>query len=144
LSFGFGTGLSQIAPGTFGTLIGFPLYYLIFDLNQNYQLTILGLLFIGGIVLCHITGNELGVADHPGIVVDEYICFAFVLVFTPPTMMWWMISFVTFRFFDIVKPWPASWIDKNMKNGWGVMLDDLVAALFTIGFLMMANYFFKS
>ena len=136
LSFGFGTGLLPVAPGTFGTLVGFPLFVCLMGMSQFAQLTFLGLLFVVAVAICQITGKAVGEPDHPGIVIDEYVCFAMVLTYVPATPLWWIAAFVAFRFFDILKVWPASWIDKNLKNGFGVMLDDLVAAIFSIGVLV--------
>lgn len=130
LSFGFGTGLSPKAPGTVGTLVGFPLYMVISPFPAGIQAVILVILFVIGIRLCDITGRAVGEVDHSGIVWDEIVCFAMVLVVTPIEPLWWLLAFVAFRFFDIVKPWPASWIDNNVKTGFGVMADDLVAAIY--------------
>jgi phosphatidylglycerophosphatase A len=89
---------------------------------------------------CHTTGEAVGEPDHSGIVIDEIVCFAIVLVFVPAAPLWWASAFGAFRFFDIVKIWPASWVDNNFKNGFGVMLDDLVAALFSIAVLTVAQF----
>jgi len=142
-AFGFGTGLSPVAPGTVGTLVGFPLYYAIFALPVLAQVVILAALFVVGIWVCNFTGNAVDEADHPGIVWDEIVCFALVLVFTPASPLWWIAAFVAFRFFDIFKLWPASWIDNNMKNGLGVMTDDLVAAFYAIAVIQVAQPFFN-
>ena len=139
-SFGFGTGLSPVAPGTFGTLVGFPLFSLLMDMSQFAQMAVLGVLFVVGMVMCQITGKAVGEPDHSGIVIDEYVCFAMVLTFVPATPLWWATAFGVFRFFDIVKMWPASWVDNNFKNGFGVMLDDLVAAAFSIAVLVGAQF----
>ncbi len=138
-SFGFGTGLSPVAPGTFGTLVGFPLFFLLMGMSHFAQMSVLGVLFFVGVVMCHITGKAVGEPDHSGIVIDEYLCFAMVLTFVPATPLWWAAAFGAFRFFDIVKIWPASWVDNNFKNGFGVMFDDLVAAAFSIAVLLGAQ-----
>jgi phosphatidylglycerophosphatase A len=136
ISFGLGSGLSPKAPGTVGTLLGFPLFATLMSLGILTQLVLLTIMFMVGVVCCHITGKVIGEPDHSGIVIDEIVCFAMVLVFVPATPLWWSAAFATFRFFDIVKIWPANWVDKNFKNGFGVMLDDLVAALYSIGVLL--------
>ncbi len=100
------------------------------------QLSLLALLFVLGVVCSQITGEAVGEPDHGGIVIDEIVCFAIVLVFVPATLLWWIAAFVAFRFFDILKIWPASWVDRTFKNGFGVMFDDLVAALFSVGVLV--------
>lgn len=136
ISFGLGTGLSPKAPGTVGTLLGFPLFAALMSMGMAAQLVMLAILFMVGVVCCQITGKAVGEPDHGGIVIDEIVCFAMVLVFVPASPLWWSAAFGTFRFFDIVKIWPANWVDKTFKNGFGVMLDDLVAALFSIGVLL--------
>lgn len=139
ISFGLGSGLSPKAPGTVGSLVGFPLFASLMTMTMSTQLLVLGVLFAFGVVCCQITGEAVGEPDHGGIVIDEIVCFAMVLVFVPATLLWWSAAFGTFRFFDIVKIWPANWVDKTFKNGFGVMFDDLVAALFSIGVLTVAQ-----
>ncbi|NDP46851.1 MAG: phosphatidylglycerophosphatase A [Sulfuriferula multivorans] len=141
VAFGFGSGLSPVAPGTVGSLVGFPLYYVMSGLPMLTQAVILAVLFLVGIWICAVTGKAVGEADHPGIVWDEIACFAMVLAITPMTPIWWAGAFAAFRFFDIVKIWPASWVDNNLKNGFGVMLDDLVAAMYAILVIVGFRYF---
>jgi phosphatidylglycerophosphatase A len=129
LSFGFGSGLARKAPGTFGTLAAFPLYWVL-----SLRLTDLGLLvffvlaFGLGILICDKTGKALGAADYGGIVWDEIVAFMLVLFFTPPGWAWSLLAFVLFRLFDIVKPPPIRYFDSNWHGGLGVMFDDLLAA----------------
>jgi phosphatidylglycerophosphatase A len=143
ISFGLGSGLSPVAPGTVGTLIGFPLFVAMMGMTMTTQLALLALLFVSGAVCCQITGKAVGEPDHGSIVIDEIVCFTMVLVFVPASPMWWGSAFGAFRFFDILKIWPANWIDKTMKNGFGVMLDDLIAALFSIGVLLSLQLLIK-
>ena len=132
LSLGFGTGLSRFAPGTIGTLIGFPLFLILSPLPPLLQGVVLAGLFIAGCFLCDYTGKALGVSDHGGIVWDEIIAYAIVLKTVPFQWQWWLGAFVAFRLFDILKPWPIRWFDQRLKNGFGVMFDDLLAALYAI------------
>ena len=88
--------------------------------------------FIGGVLACHRTGQDLGVVDHGSIVWDEIVPFWLVLVFCPAHWLWQTTAFFLFRFFDIVKPQPARYFDTQVKNGFGVMTDDLVAAGYTL------------
>ncbi len=129
-----------MAPGTVGTLVGFPLYWIIQILPFEMQAVILSLCFVVGIWICDVAGKAVGEADHSGIVWDEIACFAGVLAFVPFALSWWIGAFVSFRFFDIIKIWPASWIDNNIKNGFGVMLDDLVAAAYAVLALTIVHY----
>jgi phosphatidylglycerophosphatase A len=129
ISFGFGSGLARKAPGTFGTLAAFPLYWLIAPLLSSEELLLaLVLAFALGVWVCDITGKMLGVADYGGIVWDEIVSFMLVLFFTPPGWYWALLAFVLFRIFDIVKPPPIRYFDSNWHGGLGVMFDDLLAA----------------
>ncbi|MDO9221372.1 MAG: phosphatidylglycerophosphatase A [Thiobacillus sp.] len=130
IAFGFGSGLAPKAPGTFGTLLGWPLYWLIVAAAPDLpnQLILLIASFLLGIWACGRSGRTLGVADHGGMVWDEIVAFALVLLFTPPGWVWAGVAFLLFRFFDILKPWPIRLADRRLKNGFGVMFDDLLAA----------------
>ncbi len=129
---GFGSGLAKKAPGTFGTLVGLPLFWLISIYSVPIQLTIISALFLIGIYFCDVTGKALGVVDHGGIVWDEIVAMMLVLTFTPNQWQWWLTSFLLFRLFDIWKPYPILQCDKKLKNGFGVMFDDLLAAIYAI------------
>jgi phosphatidylglycerophosphatase A len=133
LAFGFGSGLARKAPGTFGTLVAFPMYwYLAPRLTDAVFLLVLVWAFAIGVRVCDITGKALGVADYGGIVWDEIVAFTLVLFFTPPGWYWSLLSFVLFRFFDIVKPPPIRYFDSNWHGGLGVMFDDLLAAGYSL------------
>ena len=129
---GFGSGLAPKAPGTFGTLVGLPLFWLISGYALNIQLTIIAALFIIGIYFCDVTGKALGVADDGAIVWDEIVAMMLVLVFAPFTWLGWLMAFLLFRLFDIWKPYPICYFDAKLKNGFGVMFDDLLAAIYAI------------
>lgn len=129
LAFGFGSGLARRAPGTFGTLAAFPIYwYLAPRLSDAMFLLVLAGSFAIGVRACDITGKALGVSDYGGIVWDEVVAFLLVLFFTPPGWEWSLLAFALFRFFDIVKPPPIRYFDSNWHGGLGVMFDDLLAA----------------
>ena len=129
---GFGTGLAPKAPGTLGTLIGYPLFWLISVYALSTQLIIISALFLIGIYFCGVTGKALGVSDHGGIVWDEIVAMMLVLAFTPNQWQWWLVAFLLFRLFDIWKPFPIRQFDAKLKNGFGVMFDDLLAAIYAI------------
>jgi phosphatidylglycerophosphatase A len=133
VAFGGGAGLSPVAPGTVGTLVAFPLFWLI---NQNLDpvqfLLLIDIMFIAGIWCCSLTGKVLGIHDHSGIVWDEIVAFLLVLFFTPDNLVWQAFAFLLFRLFDILKPQPIRYYDKKLRNGFGVMFDDLLAAFFTL------------
>lgn len=133
LSLGFGSGLSPWAPGTAGTLAAWVLYPVLrAPLSEFVFLALLVSLFLVGILAAERTGRALGVPDHGAIVWDEMVAMWLVLVFTPNTLAWQALAVGLFRFFDIVKPPPVRWADRKLKGGFGVMVDDLLAAGYTL------------
>jgi phosphatidylglycerophosphatase A len=141
LAFGFGSGLAGKAPGTFGTLVAFPIYwYLAPRLSDALFLFVLIWSFAIGVWVCDITGKALGVADYGGIVWDEIVAFVLVLFFTPPGWMWSLLAFALFRFFDVIKPPPIRYFDSNWHGGMGVMFDDILAA----GYALLCMALIKS
>lgn len=133
LACGLGSGLSPFAPGTAGTLLAWLMFPWLHTLLTDAQmLGALVIAFVVGVLACDRTGRDLGVADHGGIVWDEMVPFWLVLTLAPHGIAWQLAAFLLFRVFDIVKPPPAGWIDGSIKNGFGVMLDDLVAAGYTL------------
>lgn len=144
LSFGFGSGLSPIGPGTMGTLVAFPVFYYLkpwFGYSEGLFLLFIGQLFLLGIWLCGKTGKAIGEADHPGIVFDEIVAFMLVLFFTPDGFLWQACAFVLFRFFDILKPPPIAYYDRVLHGGFGVMFDDLLAAFYALLCLALLKSF---
>ena len=136
---GFGSGLSPWAPGTAGTLFAWLSYGWLRPYFSDLgfaQLLLLALLL--GIYVCDKTGRDLGVPDHGAMVWDEIVPFWAVLFVCPTGTGWALWAFLLFRFFDIVKPPPARNIDRALKNGFGVMADDVVAAAYTL--LTLALY----
>jgi phosphatidylglycerophosphatase A len=126
---GFGSGLSPRAPGTVGTLFAWLAYPLLSQsLGELQILLFLAFAFVAGALAVHRTGIDLGVTDHGSIVWDEIVSFWLVLLLCPQHWLWQTTAFCLFRFFDIVKPQPARYFDEQVKNGFGVMCDDLVAA----------------
>jgi phosphatidylglycerophosphatase A len=133
IAFAGGIGLVPFAPGTFGTLLAFPLYALLALFASDLtQILVFIVFFFIGTKACETTGRALGVADHGGMVWDETVAFMLVLFFTPAGWLWQLAAFVLFRFFDIVKPPPIRHFDRALKNGFGVMFDDLLAAGYTL------------
>jgi len=132
-AFGFGTGALPWAPGTFGTLAAVPLYLLLRPLPLAIYLAVILIGFLLGVWLCERTSRDLGVHDHSGIVWDEIIGFLLTMAFAPPGWFWLLVGFVLFRLFDIVKPWPIRTVDRQLGGGLGIMLDDLLAALYALG-----------
>lgn len=137
LAFGFGAGLMPKAPGTWGTLVAFPFFALVHVGGTAAVLAAAAVFFVIGIWAAAVSGRDLGVADHGGIVIDEIAAFLLVLAFTPPGLAWWMTAFLLFRLFDIVKPWPIRLADQTIKGGFGVMFDDVLAAAYAIALVQI-------
>lgn len=133
VSFGFGVGLIRFAPGTFGTLLALPLYwYALREYATGDAFLILAVLFAIGAWACSITGRNLGVADHGGMVWDEVVAFLLILLIAPEAPGWQASAFLLFRFFDVVKPSPIREFERRVKGGFGVMADDILAAGYTL------------
>lgn len=141
LSFGFGSGLSPKAPGTFGTLAAIPLYLLLMQLSWPVYLAVVVVTFFVGVYLCGETAKALGVHDHGGIVWDEFVGFWITMFMAPAGWLWLVAGFVLFRFFDIVKPWPIRWLDRSVSGGFGIMIDDVLAGLYALALLQLTALF---
>lgn len=140
ISLGFGSGLSPIAPGTAGTLMAIPLYIFMLNVTEWSYLSplvfmsVVLAMFLVGVACSHYTGKALGVTDHGAIVWDEVVGFFITMFAIPPhatNLIWLVTGFFVFRFFDIVKPWPIRWVDTFVKGGFGVMLDDVLAGIYS-------------
>lgn len=131
LAFGFGSGLAKKMPGTFGTVAAIPLYLLLLQTSsQGYWLaTLLSVLL--GIYICDQAAKKLQVHDFGGIVWDEIAGFLITMIGLPFSWQTLLAGFVLFRLFDIVKPWPIRWLDQQVQGGLGIMLDDVLAGVFS-------------
>jgi phosphatidylglycerophosphatase A len=133
IALGFGSGLAPKAPGTFGALLGWLLARgMLEHADTATYFVIVAVAFFVGAWACHITGPKLGAPDHGALVWDEVVAMMLVIWFVPSSLVMQFFGFLIFRFFDIVKPPPISYFDRRYKNGFGVMLDDLIAAGFTL------------
>jgi len=128
----FGAGLVPFASGTWGTLAALPFAYVIW-LVGGWMLLLLATIAVSALGVwasSHVT-DKLAVKDPGFIVIDEVAGMWLTLLFAPFEIWAWVLAFFLFRAADIVKPFPASWADRNVKGGLGVMLDDLLAALWS-------------
>jgi phosphatidylglycerophosphatase A len=133
IALGAGAGLAPMAPGTFGTLVAIPLALLLRAYAGAVEFVVaIVILSVVGVWAAQVTGRHLGVPDHGAIVVDEIAAFLLVLFLVGPDWNRVAFAFLIFRLFDIVKPPPIRQLDAAMKNGVGVMLDDLLAAGYTL------------
>ena len=140
LALGFGSGLSPKGPGTAGTIVGVALYWPLAGVSHAVFLAIVATAFVAGIWLCGRTATALGVHDHPAIVWDEIVGYWFTMAFVDPGILAAVLGFVVFRIFDIFKPWPIGVLDRRVHGGLGIMLDDLLAAVFGIIVLAFIEY----
>lgn len=127
LAYGFGSGLSPWAPGTLGTIAAIPLYLLLRPLPLAWYIAVLSLLFFIGIWACGRTALELGEHDPSAIVWDEVLGYLVTMIAAPRGWGWVLLGFVLFRFFDILKPWPIHVLDRKVKGGLGIVIDDILA-----------------
>ncbi len=142
LAFGFGSGLAPFAPGTVVTLMAIPLYLLMQSLTLPLYLLVTTIVCVVGIWICGKSSDLLGVHDHSGIVWDEFAGYFITMIAAPPGWLWIIIGFALFRLFDIWKPWPISVLDKQVHGGLGIMVDDILAGVFSLLCLqLIAGYF---
>lgn len=138
LAFGFGSGLSPWAPGTAGTLLAIPLYLLVAHWSLPVYTGFIVLTIVLGTWFCDAASRELDVHDHPGIVWDEFVGYWITMWALPTTWTWMVAGFVVFRILDITKPWPIGLLDKKVKGGFGIMIDDIVAGVLACAMLHLA------
>lgn len=131
IAFGFGTGAIPVAPGTFGTLIAVPFYLALRTLPLNLYLVLLAIIIVGSMWLCDRVSKEIKVDDHQGMCLDEIVGFLVTMANAPHGVIWIVIGFILFRFFDIVKPWPIRFIDNKIHGGIGAILDDVLAGVYS-------------
>lgn len=144
LAVGFGAGLIKPAPGTWGSLIGLVVAILLWNLTASslFFIMLSTSLFIAGCYICRQTSDDLGVHDDGRIVWDEIVAILLMFAFLPEyNMTAYLMAFVSFRFFDIVKPYPIRYFDEKLTTGLGIMFDDLLAAIYALILLHFIYYF---
>jgi phosphatidylglycerophosphatase A len=142
LAFGLGSGCAPKAPGTFGTLAAVPLYLLLAQLPLHPYIAVVLVAFVAGIWICGKTSRDIGVHDPGGIVWDEFVGFWITMILAPPGWQWLLAGFILFRVFDILKPFPIGLLDKRVKGGLGIMLDDVLAGVYACGCLQTLTLLF--
>ena len=123
-----------------GTLVAIPFAIALKQLDSLLFWVVLIALFWLGVWLCGEVSKKLGVHDHGGIVWDEMVGYWLAVAFIPLQWPWLLAAFVLFRVFDIFKPWPIRQLDKNVSGGFGIMIDDVLAAIYTLISLALAQY----
>lgn len=130
LSSNAGLGYAPVASGTFGTLAGIPTFYYLSRFPWPLQFFTLAALLFLSFWICDVAGKFYGEADDGRIVIDELLGYLITTAFLPFSWPVAILGFFWFRVFDILKPPPANWFDREMKNGVGVTMDDLIAGIY--------------
>ena len=151
----FGVGLIKYFPGTVGSLVTASLYYIFYVIKINYffLLFINLFLFFYSVWMINNLEGEFKEIDSKEIVIDEFlgqsvpILFFYIIFYEGSVsntffLIIVFLSFIGFRFFDILKPYPINYVDKNIKNGFGVILDDIIAGFFTLIVLYICIIFY--
>lgn len=140
VALGLGTGLAPFAPGTAGSLLALLPAWWCFPLSWSWRVAIVVAVAAVGVWICGASARRLGVHDHSAIVFDEIAGLLAASLATPArSLFWFALTFVFFRFFDIAKPWPIREVDHRMRGGAGIMLDDLMAAVYAAVCLMVSR-----
>ena len=141
---GLGTGLSPWMPGTLGSLLALIPCWFVAPLFWPIKLAIALLAFIAGVWVCGISSRRIGVHDHSGIVFDEIAAMLSITVLLSQSWLQLWIAFALFRVFDILKPWPIRDLDHRLRTGAGIMLDDLMAGVYSAACLGVIEYLLKA
>ncbi|MGS0690984.1 phosphatidylglycerophosphatase A family protein [Shewanella sp. 0m-4] len=142
LALGFGSGLAAKAPGTFGTIAAIPLYLLMAPLSLPWYIGLTVICMLAGFYICDKASKDMGVHDHGAIVWDEVVGLLITMIAAPAGWQWLAIGFLLFRLFDILKPWPIRWLDAKVHGGFGIMIDDVLAGIFSLLCLQGLAYYF--
>jgi len=139
---GFGVGYSPIAPGTLGTIIAIPVYHFLSNIvSPIYEITLIGFFFLS-VWISENAERVFGKQDDPRIVIDEMIGFLITMLWVPKATLFIILGFILFRFFDILKPFPIRLIDKKLRGGFGVVLDDVMAGVYANIILHIISFYF--
>lgn len=143
LATNFGLGYSRKAPGTVGTLAGIPVFYVVASCPTGIAILLWGVIMVVAFWSAAAAGRHFGVVDDGRIVIDELVGYLTTVLLLPFSWSTALLAFILFRFFDIVKVFPANWFDTKVKNGYGVVLDDVVAGIYAAIVLRFCLYFFQ-
>jgi phosphatidylglycerophosphatase A len=143
LATGFGVGYSPIAPGTLGTLIAIPIYFFLSNIpSPLYEITLVGFFFLS-VWISENAETFFRKKDDQRIVIDEIVGFLVTMLWVQKTIRFVIIGFLLFRFFDILKPFPIRRLEKKLKGGYGVVLDDVMAGVYANITLQVINLIMK-
>lgn len=142
IAFGFGTGALPVAPGTFGTLIAIPFYLAFHSLSPEAYTFLVILIALGSSWLCDRVSREIDIHDHQGMCLDEIVGYLVTMIGAPFGIIWIILGFILFRIFDIWKPWPIHFVDQHVPGGFGMILDDVLAGVYSIIILKLLSWVF--
>ncbi len=144
----FFIGYVKWAPGTIGSLFSLIIIILLHNIvNKNEFIILFICIFLMAIICIKIYSKSVNKHDAKEIVIDEFLGIYLIIIFSYDfeilnhEFIKILLILFFFRIFDIIKPFPAKWIDKNMKNSYGVILDDIIAGIYTIIILALINVF---
>ena len=148
LAFGFGSGLLKQAPGTFGTLAAIPFFLFLQFLSQSLIYLFIITIFFIGIYVADKTSRALAMKDPSCIVIDEIVGFLLLLILVGNlngtgiliTKIDFILAFILFRIFDIWKPFPIDLLERKFKGGFGIMIDDIGAAIYAYIIFKLIHY----
>ena len=148
LALGFGSGLIKKAPGTFGTLVAIPFFLFLQFLSQSLIYLFIITMFFIGIYVADKTSQALAMKDPSCIVIDEVVGFLLLLILVGHltgngisiTKIDFILAFILFRIFDIWKPFPINLLERKFKGGFGIMIDDIGAAIYAYIIFMLIHY----
>ncbi|NTV12916.1 MAG: phosphatidylglycerophosphatase A [Desulfobulbaceae bacterium] len=138
LATGLGLGYAPFAPGTFGTMLALPLYFLISRLPLPLYAGAMFILILIAVAAAGAAEKILDRPDPPEVVCDEVVGMLVTMIALPPHPLAWLLAFGLFRLFDIVKPWPVGYIDRHFHGGLGIVMDDLAAGLYALAALQVS------
>lgn len=141
LALGFGSGLAPKAPGTFGSFAAIPFCIALIYTPIFVQILIIIITFIIGIIVCNRTEQDMGEHDNSAIVIDEFVGMFISVIAFPAIWYSVLLAFIFFRIFDVLKPYPISYLDKKIAGGIGIMLDDVLAGIYAAIFSHLVLYF---
>jgi phosphatidylglycerophosphatase A len=132
LAYGLGSGFIPFAPGTMGSLVGVAIFWFMARLSTLGYAAITLVMAIAGIFICDQTAGDMGKVD-PGVIVwDEIVGILVAMFLLPLRWRWILTGFILFRLFDIWKPFPINLVEHKLSGGLGIMLDDILAAFYTL------------
>ncbi|HCC53370.1 MAG TPA: phosphatidylglycerophosphatase A [Desulfobulbaceae bacterium] len=137
---GFGAGYLPKAPGTWGSLLALPLHFFLRQLSPNHYALALGAIFFIAVISAGQAEKILDRKDPGVVVIDEIIGMLITLIAAPNNLLIWLLGFGLFRFFDIFKPWPIRLIDQRINGGTGIVLDDVLAGIYSLILLQLFCY----